>query len=73
MYGDLPEHVTQNEFVCEHAVHLTTTFQHTIVAHLTAMFAVDGIMKRAEVAANGYVKCLPGNGPFMICAIIVAL
>ena len=73
MYGDFPEHVQRKGFVREHAVRLTKTFQDEIAALLTARFAVDGSLKTVVDASNGYVKCLPEDGPFMSCAIVVAL
>ena len=42
------------------------------MADLSAKFAVDGVLKAASDAANSYVDLYPEDGPFMICAIVVA-
>jgi hypothetical protein len=73
MFGVLPEHVERKLFVRDHAVHLTKAFQDEIVVLLTAKFVVDGYLKAVMNDTNSYVNCYPEDGPFMICAIIVAL
>jgi hypothetical protein len=42
------------------------------MALLTAKFDVVGFVEAVEVAANSYIHQYPDDGPFMICAIVVA-
>ena len=71
MYGELPSELKW-EFVHVHAVHLTEAAQKEIMANVSENFTVDGYVMVASNAANSYVKLLPRDGPFMICAIVVA-